>query len=71
MQIVIRLKSGFELSVCCEKFNCEVNKLTGELTSYKISGAAGNVPVYLPCDTIECIYRVMEWETFEDGGEIE
>ena len=63
IQIVIILKSGFELSVCCEKFNCEVHELTGELTFYKISGATGNVPVYLPCDAIECIYRVMEGES--------
>ncbi len=62
MQIVIRLKSGFDLSVCCEKINCEVHKMTGELMSYKISGATGNVPVYLPCNAIECIYRVMDGE---------
>ena len=57
MTIVIRFKDGFELPVECESFKCSTNGMTGEISSYKISGITNNKPLYLRMEDIVCIWR--------------
>ena len=57
MTIVIHFKDGFELPVECESFKCSTNKMTGEISSYKISGITNNKPLYLRMEDIVCIWR--------------
>ena len=57
MTIVIRFKDGFELPVECESFKCSTNDMTGEISSYKISGITNNKPLYMRMEDIVCIWR--------------
>lgn len=57
MTIVFRFKDGFELPVECESFKCSTNGMTGEISSYKISGITNNKPLYLRMEDIVCIWR--------------
>lgn len=64
MKIIIRFKSGFELPITCEGFKCTKSDLTGEITSYDITGIKDNNPLFFRTKDIECIWRVVK-----EGGE--
>ena len=58
MKVVIRFKSGFELSVTCDEFNTSTS-YSGELTSYEIKGIKDNKPIFFRPEDVECIWRKM------------
>ena len=62
MKVVIRLKSGFELTVTCEGFKITTNSLSGEITGYDIKGIKDNKPLFLRSEDVECIYRILDGE---------
>lgn len=57
--IIIRLKSGFELPITCEKFSFSKSSITGEITDYSIEGIEDNKPLFFRAEDIECIYQKM------------
>lgn len=57
MTIVFRFRDGFELPVECEYFEYSTNKMTGEISSYEISGITNNKPLYMRMEDIVCIWR--------------
>lgn len=58
--IIIRLKSGFELPITCEKFKFSRSDITGELTNYSIEGIEDNKPLFFRAEDIECIWQKMD-----------
>ena len=58
--IIIRLKSGFELPITCEKFKFSRSDITGEITSYSIEGIEDNKPLFFRAEDIECIWQKMD-----------
>ena len=55
--IIIRFKSGFELSITCEKFKFSTSNITGEITNYSIEGIEDNKPLFFRAEDIECIWQ--------------
>lgn len=58
--IIIRLKSGFELPITCEKFTFSRSDITGEITNYSIEGIEDNKPLFFRAEDIECIWQKMD-----------
>ena len=58
--IIIRLKSGFELPITCEKFTFSRSNITGEITNYSIEGIEDNKPIFFRSEDIECIWQKMD-----------
>ena len=58
--IIIRLKSGFELPITCEKFTFSKSSITGEITNYSIEGIKDNKPLFFRAEDIECIWQKMD-----------
>ena len=58
--IIIRLKSGFELPITCEKFKFSRSDITGEITNYSIEGIEDNKPLFFRAEDIECIWQKMD-----------
>ena len=58
--IIIRLKSGFELPITCEKFTFSRSSITGEITNYDIKGIEDNKPIFFRAEDIECIWQKMD-----------
>lgn len=58
--IIIRLKSGFELPVTCEKFAFSRSNITGEITNYTIEGIKDNKPLFFRAEDIECIWQKID-----------
>ena len=58
--IVVRvyLKSGQHFDVRAENVKCEYNGLTGELTSFKYTGAVSGIPVYLDVGKVEAVVQL-------------
>ena len=58
--IIIRLKSGFELPITCEKFAFSRSNITGEITNDNIEGIEDNKPIFFRAEDIECIWQKMD-----------
>lgn len=65
MKVIIRMKSGFEMAITCDDFKCRtvsdpfsLDKIY--LTGYEYTNAKDCVPLFVPFDQVECIYRVLE-----------
>ena len=67
--IIIRLKSGFELPITCEKFKFSTSGITGEITNYSIEGIEDNKPLFLRSEDIECIWRDMRFDEEKMRGD--
>lgn len=58
--VVIRLKSGFEMRVECDKFTTNVSTVTGELTSVSWEGCKNIKPMFFSLGNVDCIYQILE-----------
>lgn len=58
-QLIIRLKSGFQIPVKCKSFTIERDSITGEMRSFDINGAESyfenTIPVFVRLGDIECV----------------
>ena len=61
-KVIIRLKSGFELPIICEKYEFRISDLTGQLVGYTLKGIQDNKPVYFDQNDVECVYEVLNEE---------
>lgn len=57
MTIIFRFRDGFELPVECESYEFSTNKMTGQLSSYKIKGITGNKPIFISLEDVICVWR--------------
>jgi hypothetical protein len=56
VRIIIRFKSGYELSITCDEFVIKTNRITGEIDSYDIKGIKDNKPIFFRSEDVECVY---------------
>ena len=59
LKVIIRLKSGYELRVDCEKFRITRNKVTGEITHLEWVNVKNINPLFFRIEDVECIYQVV------------
>lgn len=57
MTIVFRFRDGFELPVECESFEYSTDRMTGQISKYKIEGITNNKPIYISFADVLCIWR--------------
>lgn len=62
MKIIIRFKSGYELSITCDEFTIKTNRITGEIESCDIKGIKDNKPIFFRSEDVECIFAERQEE---------
>ena len=57
MTIIFVFKNGRELKAECEHFNLTMNRFTGKIEGYKMSGIEGDKPLYVDLDEVLYVYK--------------
>ncbi len=65
----VYLASGQHFDTCAENVECGYNGLTGELTSFKYTGAVSGIPVYLDIGKVEAVVQLKACGGGDDESE--
>jgi hypothetical protein len=56
-EITVILKNGTIINICAERFEVNVQKLTGKIVSFSYTGCTDNYPLYIDIDEVAAIVQ--------------